>query len=586
MTNYRAISDMSSGAGALDQRLTGDRAGGRELGAMKEVSTLSRAARRQQWLQRIDAALRTYGLEAAARLALQALTEGVEHPAVLNLAAQVRYDEGRFEEAVQLLRRAGALAPKDPHVSNTLGMCLQALGRTDSALQAYDAAVRVAPGMAAAHFNRGTMLEYLKDIKGSTSAYERAAALDPNYVEPLASLAWLDAQSGNGASARTKAERALALSPSNVLARMALAFADLQQGDLTAAATFLSVLRQDPTLTPVNRSIVLGLIGDLKDTEGQPAEAFTAYQAANDQLRALNAPRFEAPGQETALEHAQRLAAWFEATDPEQWRQAPPARQRAADPKVHIFLVGFPRSGTTLLENVMAGHPNVVTLEEKDCLAPAAADYLTSSQGLERLARISSGEALRQRDAYWSLVRSFGVEPRGRVFVDKMPLASLLLPLVAKLFPDARILFARRDPRDVVLSCFRRRFGMNASMYQLLTLDGAATYYHAMMRLSQIYHAMLPSPQHVVRYESLVEDFEGTVRSACDFLGLEWDQRMADFATTAHSRGISTPSSAQLARGLNREGQGVWRRYREQMAPVLPLLEPWVQRFGYEPSDR
>ena len=106
------------------------------------------------------------------------------------------------------------------------------------------------------------------------------------------------------------------------------------------------------------------------------------------------------------------------------------------------------------------------------------------------------------------------------------------------------------------------------------------------MRLSKLYRDLLPAPQHEVRYESLVEDFEGAVRSVCDFLGLEWDLGMADFAATARSRGISTPSAAQLARGLNREGQGAWRRYREQMAPVLPLLEPWVQRFGYEPSDR
>jgi hypothetical protein len=135
-----------------------------------------------------------------------------------------------------------------------------------------------------------------------------------------------------------------------------------------------------------------------------------------------------------------------------------------------------------------------------------------------------------------------------------------------------------------VLSCFRRRFGMNAGMYQLLTLDGAAAYYDAIMRLSELYSDLLPRPRHEVRYESLVEDFEGTARAACDFLGLEWHEAMRDFAAKARSRGISTPSAAQVARGLNREGQGAWRRYREQMAPVLPLLDPWVRRFGYQPA--
>jgi len=547
---------------------------------MKGPGFPSRAAS-QHWLEQVDSAMRRQGLQAAGQLSLQALAAGVEHPALLNLAASARYGERRFEEAVQLLKRARALAPNDANILNSLGVCLKALGRADAALQAYDAAVRIDPELAPAHSNRGTLLEELNDVKGARSAYERAVTLDANSADALASLAWLEAQAGDSAAAQTHGERALALSPANILARIALASADLQRRDLSSAAERLSELSRTADLTPVNRSIVLGLIGDLNDAEGRPAEAFAAYATSNAELKALNAARFEAPGMETALDHARRLTAWFEAADREPWREAPLQRPRAADPKAHIFLVGFPRSGTTLLENVLAAHPEVVSLEEKDCLAAASETYLASGEGLERLARIGPGDAMRQRDGYWSMVRSFGIEPRGRVFIDKMPLASVALPLIVKLFPGARVLFARRDPRDVVLSCFRRRFGMNPSMYQLLTLEGAAAYYDAVMRLSELYREILPVAQHEVRYESLVEDFEGTARAACAFLGLEWDQAMNDFAAKARTRGISTPSAAQVARGLNREGQGSWRRYREQMAPVLPILEPWIERFGY-----
>jgi Flp pilus assembly protein TadD len=551
---------------------------------MKHSSQPSRSARRQKWLERVDVALRTNGPEAASRLALQATVEGVEHPAVLNLAASAHYRQGRPEEAVQLLKSARALAPRDPGILNSLGICLRALGRGDEALQAYEAALRVDPRMAAAHFNRGAILESLSEIKEARAAYEKAAALDPRYVEPLASLAWLDAQSGDIAAARTHAGCALALSSFNQLARMALASADLQSRDAASAAARLSELGRDPALTPNNHAIVLGLIGDLQDAQGHTDQAFAAYAASNAELHALHAPQFGAPGVESPLEHTRRLAAWFEAADPEPWREAPPRRPRAADPKTHVFLVGFPRSGTTLLENVLAAHPNVVSLEEKACLASIAAAYLTSSDGLQRLARITPGEAIRQRDSYWSLVRKFGIEPRGKVFVDKMPLASVALPVVAKLFPGALLLFARRDPRDVVLSCFRRRFGMNPSMYQLLSLESAAAYYDAVMRLSELYREILPLKQHIVRYESLVDDFEATARSACDFLGLEWDERLFDFAASARRRGISTPSASQVARGLNREGKGTWRRYASQLAPVLPILQPWVERFAYEPG--
>jgi hypothetical protein len=432
---------------------------------------------------------------------------------------------------------------------------------------------------AAAHFDRGVALEDADDLQGAQSAYERAAALDPGHVEARASLAWLDAQAGNGAAARAWAEQALALDAANVLARMALATAELQDSDLDRAGHRLAGLFADPALTRINRAIVLGLIGDLNDARGDAARAFKAYDAANAQLEALY------PGDKgAALGHARRLAAWFVAADPAPWRDQAAMPAMADDPRVHVFLVGFPRSGTTLLENVLAAHPDVVTLEEKDTLAQAAADFLMSDDGLERLGHLDPGEAQKQRAAYWAAVRSHGVEPRGRVFIDKMPLATVLLPLVAKLFPDARVLFAIRDPRDVVLSCFRRRFGMNAAMAQFLSLEGAATYYDAVMGLGEIYRALLPTPQHRVRYESLVEDFEANARSVCEFLNLAWQPAMADIAATARARTINTPSAAQLARGLNREGQGTWRRYREQMAPVLPALEPWVERFGYEPS--
>jgi hypothetical protein len=281
---------------------------------------------------------------------------------------------------------------------------------------------------------------------------------------------------------------------------------------------------------------------------------------------------------------AERNAAWFERAPREPWQTAPEQRPRAADPACHVFLVGFPRSGTTLLENVLAAHPQVVSLEERDCLAAPIAEFLTAEGGLDRLAQIGSGEAFKRRDDYWKAVHSYGVEPRGRVFIDKMPLGTMSLPLIAKLFPGAKVLFALRDPRDVVLSCFRRRFGMNHSMFQLLTLEGAAAFYAAVMRLAEACRQSLPLQLQVVRYEALVEDLEGVVGETCRFLGLEWSEEMRDFAAKARTRGIDTPSAAQVARGLNREGIGTWRRYRTQMEPVLPVLRPWIERFGY-PAD-
>ena len=548
------------------------------------MSTLftTKIARQQQWLVRLQTALRTQGTEAAGRLALEALGEGVEHVAVINLAASAHFGEGRFSEALGLLNRARVSAPDNPQLLNSIGLCLRSLSRLDEALQTFNQAIAISPSMAPAHFNRGIVLEDLKYINEARSAFQQALALDPNEVDAAASIAWLDAQAGDTASARMNAERALMRSPLHVMARLALTSADLQAGNLGSANGRLAALESEPQVEAEDRAVMLGLLGDLRDREGRTAEAFSAYEASNAVQRAIYAARYEAAGSMSALDHVRRNNAWFETADPGRWRDEAITQPGPTDPKVHVFLVGFPRSGTTLLENVLATHSQVATLEERNCLEQAVATYMTSDSGLERLASIGPAELARERESYWSKVRQFGVEPNGKVFIDKLPLASIALPLIAKLFPKARILFARRDPRDVVLSCFRRGFGMNAAMYQLLTLEGAAAYFDAVMRLSDCYRQILPLEQHIVRHESLLEDFEATVRAACAFIGLAWDEGMLDFAASARSRGIATPSASQVVRGINREGEGVWRRYREQMAPVLPVLEPWAIGFGYE----
>jgi hypothetical protein len=190
----------------------------------------------------------------------------------------------------------------------------------------------------------------------------------------------------------------------------------------------------------------------------------------------------------------------------------------------------------------------------------------------------------RHRRIYWERVREHGIDVAGRVFIDKQPFHTLKLPLIVKLFPGAKIVFSLRDPRDVVLSCFRRRFLMSAPNFELLTLEGTASLYAAYMHLAELYRAKLPLDLVELRHEDLVDDFEGRVRATCTFLGLSWQDSMRDFAARARTQAITTPSSVQVMRGLNREGIGHWRRYRDQLAPVLPILQPWVERFGY-PAD-
>jgi len=165
-----------------------------------------------------------------------------------------------------------------------------------------------------------------------------------------------------------------------------------------------------------------------------------------------------------------------------------------------------------------------------------------------------------------------------------MPLNSVFLPLIAKLFPQAKIILALRDPRDVVLSCFRRRFGLNPGMYEFTTLETSAAYYARVMRLIGIYRGKLALDLVETRHESLVSDFENEVRKLCGFLDLPWHEEMRSFAGRAAAQNIDTPSSAQVARGLSDAGLAQWRRYSRELTLVLPMLAPFVRQFGYPES--
>jgi hypothetical protein len=209
---------------------------------------------------------------------------------------------------------------------------------------------------------------------------------------------------------------------------------------------------------------------------------------------------------------------------------------------------------------------------------------LTSVPALDALAQLDGPELLRQRRHYWENARRHTPDLTGKTFVDKQPLNTSKLPLIAKLFPRARILFALRDPRDVVLSCFRRHLKVTPTQFEFLSLEDCARFYSAIMRLYEVCREKLVLNLFEHRYEEMVQDFDGRVRAVCDFIGVEWAETMRNFDTHVSVADLRSPSARQIRRPLYGEGIGQWRHYSEQMKPVFPLLEPWVDKFGY-PRD-
>ena len=513
-------------------------------------------------------------------LADAGIARGLSHPTLYKLRALGRERQGRLDEAIADFRAALARAPDDHAGLNAMGLCLARAGRTPEAIEALDRAIALQPGFAAAHYNKGWALESQGDLAGARGAYAQALNLEPDHVRALGSLASIAARTGAWAEARDRAGKALALEPGDPSASIALATAELGEGRAADAETRLHALLQGPGLPPHERAVALGLKGDVLDALARPAEAFAAYAEANATLKSLYAGQF-APGRaERASAYVARLAAAFEPETPDRWRRGPGSAAASGPARGHVFLLGFPRSGTTLLGQVLGAHPDIVTLDEQETLVDGALRFMGGTMDLAGLAAVSPETLERLREQYWGRVAGFGADPAGRIFVDKLPIDTLKLPLIARLFPDAKVLFARRDPRDVVLSCLRRRFVVNPATFEFLDLEDAAGFYGAVMGLYRRFEATLELDLRVHRHEDLVGDFDAEALAVLDFIGAPWDEAVRGFS--ARLRDVATPSAVQIAQGLSGEGVGHWRAYREQLGPVLPALAPWVQAFGYE----
>jgi Tfp pilus assembly protein PilF len=535
----------------------------------------------QQSLEAVMSALAADDIPTAVRLASEAVESGAENGLLLNLAAYGLQLERRYAESMELLTRALELTPDDPLIHNAMGQLLSQQARVPEAAKAFEAALTLDPTLAPAHNGLGQALEVIGEYELARVHFEHAARYAPTFADPLGGLAALALQRKERGEARKFAGRALALDPFQPSAAIALADADLQDGALDAAEQRLRALLAHGNLAPLHEASASKLLGDVLDTRSDAAGAYNAYAAGNGLLRTVYRSQLE--GAESGIELTGRLRRHFKAAAPQLWRspEAPPGPD---DPACHVFMMGFFRSGTTLLEQVLASHPRISTLEERATLDGAVAEFFPSDEGLDALSTLPQARAEELRADYWRKVRSHGVEPRGAVFVDKLPLSTLWTPLIAKLFPSARILFVRRDPRDVVLSCFRHRFNPTPLMHEFTDIDRAARFYAGVMALFEVYREKLTLPVRICRHEDLVHQFDEETQEICAFLGIAWKEEMRDFVETAKGRDIRTPSARQVTRGLYASGIGQWRAYAQAMPKALEILAPWVERFGYPAS--
>lgn len=533
---------------------------------------------------------------------------------------------GRFEQAIPVLREAARLAPGHPGILMTLMRALIDNGQPEEALafpfQTQNPAALLAlwRTRAEAAFKAGDAPEEAAALVrvteldlGDHGGRERLAALLVGLDRADDALAHVDQLPTSRSVLRIRANALAQLDRTNeakAIDRAALAddaddkeawlalvlLADRTADDATLSAMIEHGDRQGyaPSEVDYARALLAKREGRLDDalslaegseTPFDQSRRFALIATLADRLgdadRAFAAARSRAaaiPGADhwrrRAAAHRERLREAIDALD----TIAPAARASAPERASPAFLVGFPRSGTTLLDTFLMGHPDVAVVEEKGMLEAAAME-LGAPQAADEQA------VARARAAYFEeLDRHVAAEHRGRLIIDKLPLAMTGAATINRLFPDAPIIFAQRHPADSLVSNMLQAFRLNDAMANFLDLEDAAEFYDLSLRLWFKSKEVLKLDTFDIVYERLIDDPEASIRPLVDWLGLTWKPAMMDHRSTAKSRGlIATPSYDQVTQPLHNRAAGRWRRYAHQLSPVNATLDKWAQTLGYGP---
>jgi hypothetical protein len=382
-------------------------------------------------------------------------------------------------------------------------------------------------------------------------------------------------------AARDVAERALFIDPVCGPARLLLARLERQAGRLHEAEQRLKTFpaNADPALR-VSASYELG---NVLDRLGKYDDAMQAFLAA----KALLQPHAYRPAHELKVMRAriQHLTDHATADLLKQWAEAAGQLQ----PQHRLALLGgHPRSGTTLLEQVLDSHPEIISAEETEIFKHEA--YFPLMQGLpdefamfSSLATATPSAIQSARQRYFHTMNlALGEAIGPRLLIDKNPTYTFLIAPLVRIFPEIKFLIALRDPRDVVLSCFMQNLPLNQVGAACLTIGGAAEEYASLMTVWQTLKSRIPNPWLEIRYEDMVEDLEPVARKSLDFLGVPWDARVLGFDEHARQKAVRSPTYADVTQPVYKRAKGRWRNYQKYLEPHLAKLEPFVKAFGYE----
>jgi tetratricopeptide (TPR) repeat protein len=471
--------------------------------------------------------------------------------------------QGRAVDAEACYRRVLAITPNSAEAHNNLGNALHDQERTDEAESSYRQALSINDVIAEPHFNLGNILRHRDRQTAAERSYRRALEIEPNYLMALNNLGLCLKKQGRLEEASACFEAAIAIKPDFLQSHCNLAPFKTYGADDAHLSLFEDQQHQLPTLPITGRISYWFALGKMREDAGRHDDAFDAYAEGN-RLQHVQFPHDET--REAAL--IERLQTVFSAA----FMTSHP--KPAYDDKAPIFIVGMPRSGTSLIEQILSTYPGIHGAGELTDLGDVV-HSISAKAGAnaypEIATELSTDQFRRLGDAY--IARVWQLAPHAERITDKLPANFLHVGMIHLMLPHAKIIHAMRDPMDSCFSCYSRLFESN-NLDFTYDLGTVGRYYTRYIQLMRHWHRVLPAGTVLdLRYEDMVADTAGQARRLLDYLGLPWDERCLDFHQ--NRRIVRTASIAQVRKPIYRSSIARWKHFEAQLGPLLDIVKPY-----------
>ena len=492
------------------------------------------------------------------------------------------WNRSQFQAAIELLENARRRDPANVRILLDLGRMYGQRYDYAAAERCFEKAVSFSPkksetldmaGRLSAEFARQEMAEQF---------FRRAAGEKDASPETMARLAGIYERLRRNEDAAHLLEQALQRDGNCALARLIRARLHRQAGQLEEAERTLH-----PGLVSSTGEVRIHFCyeqGAILDRQGRYDEAMAAF---------LEAKALQAPQVPPLLAQRQAVTAYWKVmqakfTDEifKRWTDLNPALQPAGR---LAFLGGFPRSGTTLLEQVLDSHSDIISAEETpvfydNALAPLRWKLPPNADMVAVLDAAQNDDLQQSRKRYFQTMELHLGQPiRNRLLIDKNPPNNFLIPAFIRIFPEIKLLIALRDPRDVCLSCFMQaHLPLSKGSVAFVSLENSFDAYAETMGFVRLLQPMIKDRCLEVRYEDMVEDLEPVARKTLDFLGVPWEAKVLGFDAHARKKTVRSPTYADVTQPVYKRARGRWHHYRKFLEPHLEKLEPFIKAFGYE----